>query len=64
MAKLWLDIENDMMDWIDENEYISEIEKGPAKELCRKHFQLMNATIGNLELVRRRAEQCDLTYGG
>jgi len=62
MARLWLDMKNDVKDWIEENEYINEIEKEPAKRLCELHFQLMSQVIGNLELVRRRAEQGDVTF--
>lgn len=59
MAKSWQEIKMEIFDIIDGNEYLTDIERGPAKELVSKHFQLMRETIGNLELVRRRTEQKD-----
>ena len=60
MGKSWNEMKGDVIQWIKDNPHISEIEKGPAIELVRLHFQIMNQTIGNLELVRRRTEQKDL----
>lgn len=61
-TKSWIELQAEALDMIDGNEYLSDIERGPAKELVRKHFQLMRICIGNLELVRRRAEQKDLVF--
>lgn len=46
-----------------ENPHLSEIERGPAEQMVRKHFQLMGEIVGNLELVRRRATQGDIVLG-
>jgi len=60
MAKSWQEIKMEIFDIIEDNHYLTDIERGPAKELVSKHFQLMRLTIGNLELVRRRTEQKDI----